>query len=314
LTTSHSGRSSDSKIVCVHPIEKSPTEIYTNANILTNGVGLHVVQAGPDQGPLVILLHGFPEFWRGWIKQIGPLAQAGWRVWAPDQRGYNLSDKPKGLAAYQIETLAKDVLGLIEASGREKACLVGHDWGAAVAWWVALRYPEKVARLAILNVPHPVVMIRTLRTNRAQLRKSWYIFFFQIPFLPEALTRRNDWAFAVRSLKGSSRRGTFNDDDIREYRRAWGRKNAFHSMLNWYRAAVQRPPKTPPDPRIHLPTLVLWGEKDRFLGREMVQPSLDLCDDGRVLFFEQATHWVQHEEPEKVNSLLIDFFESGRQD
>ncbi len=283
-------------------------EPYAHTTIQTNGVNLHVVQAGPESGPLVILLHGFPEFWRGWIKQIEPLAEAGFRVWVPDQRGYNLSDKPGGIAAYRIDTLAKDVAGLIEASGSEKAFLAGHDWGAAVAWWTALRYPEKLNRLAILNVPHPVVMVRRLWSNPAQLRKSWYIFFFQMPFLPEAIIHRDNWAFGVRSLKGSSRKGTFNDEDIRQYRLAWGQKEAFHSMLNWYRAMLQRPPKIPADPRIHVPTLVLWGVNDRFLGRELVQPSLDLCEDGRVVFFEQATHWVQHEESEKVNELLIDFF------
>lgn len=249
------------------------TEPFTHTTIHTNGINLHVVQAGPENGPLVILLHGFPEYWRGWAKQIGPLADAGLRVWVPDQRGYNLSDKPRGLSAYRIDTLAKDVLGLIEASGSEKACLAGHDWGAAVAWWTALRYPEKLRRLAILNVPHP----------------------------------------AVRSLKGSSRRETFNDEDIQHYRRAWGQKDAFSSMLNWYRAIVQRLPKIPAGLRIHVPTLMLWGVRDMFLGRELAQPSLDLCDEGKLVFFEQATHWVQHEEAEKVNARLIDFFESRRQ-
>jgi pimeloyl-ACP methyl ester carboxylesterase len=287
------------------------TEPYMHATIHTNGINLHVVQAGPENGPLVILLHGFPEYWRGWAKQIGPLADAGLRVWVPDQRGYNLSDKPKGLSAYRIDTLAKDVLGLIEASGGEKACLAGHDWGAAVAWWTALRYPEKLRRLAILNVPHPAVMMRRLWANPAQLRKSWYIFFFQMPLLPEALIRRDNWAFAVRSLKGSSRRGTFNDEDIQLYRQAWGQKDAISSMLNWYRAVVQRPPKTPGGLRIRVPTLMLWGVQDLFLGRELAQPSLDLCDEGKLVFFEQATHWVQHEEAKKVNDLLIEFFESS---
>ncbi len=284
------------------------SDSYTHTFIQTNGIKLNVVQAGPVNGPLVILLHGFPEFWRSWAKQIGPLADAGLRVWVPDQRGYNLSDKPKGLSAYRIDTLAKDVLGLIEASGSEVACLAGHDWGAAVAWWTAMHYPEKLKRLAILNVPHPAVMMRRIWADPAQLRKSWYIFFFQLPFLPEALIRRDDWAFAVRSLKGSSRRGTFDDEDIRQYRLAWGQKDAFRSMLNWYRAMLQRRPELPASSRIQVPALMIWGVKDRFLGRELAQPSLDLCDDGRLVFFEQATHWVQHEEPEKVNELLIDFF------
>jgi pimeloyl-ACP methyl ester carboxylesterase len=283
-------------------------EAYNHTLIKTNGINLHVVQAGPESGPLVILLHGFPEFWRGWKFQIGPLAQAGFKVWAPDQRGYNLSDKPKGIAAYQIDELAKDVVGLIEAAGGDKAFIVGHDWGAVVAWWVALRYPEKVERLAILNVPHPAVMIRHLYINPAQLRKSWYIFAFQIPFLTEALARNNDWAFLIRSLKGSSRRRTFSEEDIEQYRQAWWRKDAFTSMVNWYRAILQKPPAFPADPLVHVPTLILWGTQDRFLGRELAQPSAELCDQAKLVFFEEATHWIQHEEAEKVNQFLISFF------
>ncbi len=157
--------------------------------IHTNGVRLHVVQHGPVDGPLVILLHGFPEFWYGWRKQIPALAAAGYRVWAPDQRGYNLSDKPTGIDAYTLDQLVADVIGLIDAAGCDKVYLVGHDWGAAVAWWMALKYPQRVIKLVVSNVPHPIVMNRTVRRNFDQLRKSWYIFFFQIPWLPERLIR-----------------------------------------------------------------------------------------------------------------------------
>ena len=149
--------------------------------IETNGIRLHVAQAGSDDKPLVILLHGFPEFSYGWRKQIPYLVEAGYRVWAPDQRGYNLSDKPEGLAAYSIDELAADVIGLIDAAGEKKVFLVGHDWGAAVAWWVAAKYPERLKKLITLNVPHHSVMRKTLRSNFSQLRKSWYIGFFQIP-------------------------------------------------------------------------------------------------------------------------------------
>ena len=145
--------------------------------IQTNGIRLHVVQAGTENGPLVILLHGFPEYWYGWRHQIEPLAAAGFWCWAPDQRGYNLSDKPEGVDAYRIDTLAGDILGLIEAAGQDKAVIVGHDWGAAVAWHLATYYPERVEKLCILNVPHPSVMVQTLRKGFVQLRKSWYMFF-----------------------------------------------------------------------------------------------------------------------------------------
>jgi epoxide hydrolase 4 len=180
-------------------------DTYNHAMIKTNGVNLHVVQVGPENGPLAILLHGFPEYWRGWKNQLDPLAEAGYWVIAPDQRGYNLSDKPKGVNAYQVSTLAADVVGLIDVLGREKAYLVGHDWGAAVAWEVAIRYPQRLEKLAILNVPHPDVMQKFLLSNMHQVRKSWYIFFFQIPGLPEWTMSRNNYANMRRMMKGSGK-------------------------------------------------------------------------------------------------------------
>ena len=273
----------------------------------TNGINLHVVMAGPSDGPLVLLLHGFPEFWYGWRRQIPALAAAGYHVWAPDQRGYNRSDKPAGVAAYGIETLAKDVVGLIEASGREQVYLVGHDWGAAVAWWVAGRYPERVKKLAILNVPHPAVMQRTVREDAEQRKKSWYIFFFQLPWLPEKSLSDNGYTNAIRALKGSSRRGTFGDDDIAAYRQAWSQPGALTGMLNWYRAVARNQGTGVSLGRIRVPTLMIWGANDIALSRSMAQPSIDLCDNGRLVFLEEASHWVQHEEPETVNRLLLEF-------
>jgi pimeloyl-ACP methyl ester carboxylesterase len=274
----------------------------------TNGLRLHVVQSGSRYGSLVILLHGFPEFWYGWRRQISPLADAGLRVWAPDQRGYNLSDKPKGVAAYRLDELASDVVGLIDAAGVDQCYLAGHDWGAAVAWWVALKYPERLHKLAILNVPHPVVMMRNLMNNPRQLRRSWYMFFFQLPFLTEAILRNNDCSLLVRTLMTGSKPESFNQEDIDKYRQAWWRKDAITSMLNWYRAVVQMPPKISSDPRIKVPTLILWGVQDEALGREMAQPSLDLCEEGKLVFFESSSHWVQLDASEAVNKHLVDFF------
>lgn len=278
----------------------------------TNGIRLHVAQTGSRYGSTVILLHGFPEFWYGWRRQIQPLADAGFRVWAPDQRGYNLSDKPKGIDAYRLDELANDVVGLIDAAGVDKCYLVGHDWGAAVAWWTALRYPERLQKLAILNVPHPAVMMQTLSSSLAQLKKSWYMFFFQIPFLPEAILRNNDWEYVVKMLMSGSKPGSFSAEDIEQYRQAWWRKDAFNSMLNWYRAALQMPPDMSADLRIRVPTLILWGAQDIALGREMVQPSLDLCDLGKLVFFESSSHWVQLDESQAVNKYLLEFFTTSQ--
>ncbi len=157
------------------------------SHIETNGVRLHVAQAGPENGRLVILLHGFPEMHWGWRYQIDMLAEAWFRVMAPDQRGCNLSEKPDEIAAYSLDKLVGDVIGLIDHSSTERAFVVGHDWGGAVAWWLGAKHPERVQRLAILNVPHPIVMGRTIWSSWTQRRKSWYMYAFQIPRLPEFL-------------------------------------------------------------------------------------------------------------------------------
>lgn len=279
--------------------------------IHTNGINLHVVQSGAESGRLVILLHGFPEFWRAWSKQISALAAAGYRVWAPDQRGYNLSDKPKGIAAYSLDELAADVVGLIDAAGHEKAIVVGHDWGAGVAWWLSIRHPSRVERLVILNLPHLKVMKDYLSGSLRQLLKSWYIFFFQIPGLPELTARINNYQPFVWALRWTSRSGTFSDQGMAAYREAWSQPGAFAAMLKWYKAFLRYPPELTANMRIKIRTLIIWGVRDAFLSREMAQPSIEMCDNGRLIFVEEATHWVQHEEAERVNELIITFLQDN---
>ena len=276
-----------------------------------NNIRLHYVTVG--KGKLMMFLHGFPEFWYGWRHQIESLVEAGFRVLVPDQRGYNLSDKPAGLEAYRISTLARDVIGLIDAAGRKKVSLVGHDWGAAVAWYVASRYPERLQKLAILNVPHPQVMVDTLLGSPRQMLKSWYIFFFQMPRLPEWILSRRKFALMRRMMYASANPGTFSESDLDQYVQAWSQPGALTAMLNWYRAMFRgnlrvlrqsgRNRATP----ITVPTLMLWGEKDIALSRDMARPSIDLCDQGELVFFENASHWVQHDEAERVTALLLDF-------
>ena len=277
--------------------------------ILTNGVTLHTVVAGPEDGPLALLLHGFPEFWYSWRRQIPALAAAGYRVVAPDQRGYNLSAKPAGVAAYRLSELVADVLGLVHALGRDKAFVVGHDWGAAVAWQLALTHPDMVEKLVILNVPHPEVFLKTLRSNPEQLLRSWYMLFFQVPYLPEKLSALGGWRSVTAALRATSRPGTFSAADLARYRAAWSRPGAFSAMLAWYRALFRSRPRLG-NVRVQVPTLVLWGVRDRFLTPEMAAKSVALCVDGRLVTFDKATHWLQHEEAERVNALLLDFFGS----
>ena len=281
---------------------------YETAYIETNGIKLHVVMAGPKDGGPVLLLHGFPEFWYGWRKQIPALAKAGYRVIVPDQRGYNLSDKPKGVNAYALDKLVADMLNLIDALGYQKVNLIGHDWGAMVAWVLASRHPERLHKLGILNVPHPAVMLNFLRRgDPEQLRRSWYIFFFQLPCLPEYFIRQNDWRNGDRVLRGSSKRGSFTREDVAEYKRAWSQPSAMTAMLNWYRAAVRHRPKLPKDARVKAPTLMLWGMQDVALSHRMARLSLDYCNEGSLVLFEEATHWVQHDEAKAVNQLLVEF-------
>ncbi len=275
-----------------------------------DGVALHAVAAGPEDGPLVLLLHGFPEFWWGWRRQIGPLAAAGFRVLAPDLRGYNLSDKPRRLEAYALDTLAADVAGLIAAEGRDAAHLVGHDWGGILAWGTAARHPERVRRLAVLNAPHPDTLGPEMLRHPAQALRSAYVGFFQLPLLPEALLRAGDFALLRRSMAASARPGTFSRADLDRYAEAWARPGALTAMLDWYRALRLRPRGDAPR-RIRAPALVVWGARDLFLGRHLAEAALALCDDGRAEVLGGATHWVHLEEPAAVNAALVRFFGRG---
>jgi epoxide hydrolase 4 len=272
----------------------------------TNGIHLHVVQAGPKSGIPVLLLHGFPEYWYGWRNQIPALVEAGFRVIVPDQRGYNLSDKPKGIKNYQVDELVKDILGLIDLLEYQKVNLVGHDWGAIVAWTLAYQHPERLQRLGILNVPHPLVFRRFVTRDFEQMRRSWYAFFFQLPWLPEMGMRAGAWRGAVRALRGSGKIHTFTNEDILKYKDAWSHSGAMTAMINWYRAVRYRT-KLPKEMQIKVPTLMMWGVKDVALTYRMARPSIDHCENGKLIFFPDATHWVQHDATEEVNHYLIDF-------
>jgi pimeloyl-ACP methyl ester carboxylesterase len=286
------------------PTELRDLEHLTFAN---GDVHLHAVAAGPSDGPVLLLLHGFPEFWYGWRKQIPALETAGFRVIVPDGRGYNISDKPKGAASYRLRHLVSDVVAIIEQLGRPKVYLVGHDWGAIVAWAVAAAHKEKVARLAILNVPHPGVMFRFLLTHPYQLRRSWYMFFFQVPRVPEFFFSAWNFRSGTQSLVRTSRPGTFSPEDLSVYRSAWAQPGAVTAMIHWYRALFRYPASFRVG-RIEVPTRILWGKKDAFLLPGLAKASLRKCDRAEVLWFDRATHWLHLEEPDAVNSALIEFF------
>ncbi len=272
-----------------------------------HGICLNVAQAGPEHGQTVLLLHGFPEYWYGWRHQITSLAEAGYRVLAPDQRGYNLSDKPVGVNAYRLEILAGDIIGLIEAVGNRPVNLVGHDWGGAVAWWLAARRPELLRRTVVINCPHPAVFRREIRCHPLQWLRSGYMLFFQIPRLPEILLRLRNGAVPASVLRRSSLPDAFPESELRHYRLAWSRPGAWTAMLNWYRALLRMPPPFADAETITAPTLMIWGTKDRFLGRRMAAPSIERCKNGRLVMIEDATHWVHRERADTVNAAIGEF-------
>jgi pimeloyl-ACP methyl ester carboxylesterase len=265
------------------------------------GVRLRYVEAG--SGPLVVLLHGFPDSSYGWRRQIPALAAAGFRVVAPDQRGYGLSDKPAGARAYGIRRLADDVAALVAALGESRAHVVGHDWGAGVAWAFAMRHPERLARLAVLNGPHPERMLKGL-ANPVQLAGSWYMFFFQLPALPERRLARDDYAILARAMQGEPRPGLVTDADLAVYREGWSRPGALTSMVHWYRAMFLPSARGPMRP-IEAPALVLWGDADPHLGASLARPRADLVPNARVVMIHGASHWVQIDAAERVNAELV---------
>jgi pimeloyl-ACP methyl ester carboxylesterase len=289
------------------------TDGFLHRRIDTGEVTLHVAEARPahvgtgdvpNDVPLVVLLHGFPEFWWSWREQLKALSAAGMWVVAPDLRGYNESDKPVGVHAYEVENLAADVAGLVRALGREKAIVAGHDWGAVVAWTFAQEHPELLERLAILNVPHPLVMLKHLRRPK-QMKKSWYIFFFQLPRIPEIFVSKNDYAFARYTFRSDG----FDRETIEHYIDALRVPKAVTSAINYYRAAIRRAAtgRTPKMRHIAQKVLVIWGDKDKYLGKEMAEPPPSLVPHARVVHLPDATHWVQNDAAAEVNRLLIDF-------
>jgi len=269
-------------------------------------VTLHYVEAG--DGPLVVLLHGFPEFWYGWRQQIAPLVAAGYRVVAPDTRGYNLSSKPEDFHDYGVDLLAADIRDLIKERGEESALLVGHDWGGSIAWTVAMNHPEVVDRLAVLNAAHPWRLSEGLH-HPSQLAKSWYFFFFATPGLPEEIVDLRDWHFFRHFLHDAN--PPYTEEAMDRYVEAWSQPGASSGMINYYRASVRQSQKEAVAKLrpISAETLVIWGERDSYLGSDLAEPAReDVPNLARVERLAGASHWVHHDEAERVNELLIDFF------
>ncbi len=271
------------------------------------GVKLHYATAGTGE-KLVILLHGFPEFWYSWRHQIVALSDE-YTVVAPDMRGFHRSDKPKKVADYELAKLVDDVIGLIHHFGREKAAVIGHDWGALVAWSLAMNHPEYLWKLGALQVPPPPIWKKN--QSLKQFFASWYMLFFQIPFLPEFLLKLSDYKILSDSLKKSTaEENIFTDADIYEYKKAWSEPFALTAMLNYYRANVLQRLFTKDEelPKIKVPTLFIYGEKDRAILPETVAGIIEMIDaDYEEIRIPQAAHWVQQEAKTAVTQILREF-------
>jgi pimeloyl-ACP methyl ester carboxylesterase len=267
-------------------------------------VHLHCVLTGPCGGTPIVLLHGWPQFWYARRHQLATLSGAGYRAIAPDLRGFDLSDKPRQVSAYRISTLVKDVRGLVTSLGHPRVHLVGHDWGGGIAWSFAALFPDLVDRLVILNAPHPAILLRELRSF-AQLKRSWYMFFFQLPMLPERFVTAE--GFAARVLRGTSTRPeAFTDEDLARYDEAMRRPGAARATLSYYRAMFRtRPP--PKLPVIQRPTLLIWGERDQALGTRMIEGTERYAPNLRVHRIPGASHWVGEEYPDEVSRAILAF-------
>jgi pimeloyl-ACP methyl ester carboxylesterase len=273
--------------------------------IHANGIDFNVATAGSGDR-LALCLHGFPESSYSWRHQMPLLAQMGLRVWAPDLRGYGGSSRPRGVNAYALENLEEDVAALIEASGAKDVVLVGHDWGALIAWYYAMFGRLPISRLIIMNVPHPALAQKGLRTLR-QLKRSWYIFFFQLPSIPEwGLARNNHEAIGRAFRDMAIDKSRFPDEVLRVYRDAAARPGALTAMLNYYRALIRgfRRTSRRGTRRIDTPTLMIWGEVDVALGKELTYGTEKFVSNLTLRYLPNVSHWVQQEAPETVNAMI----------
>jgi pimeloyl-ACP methyl ester carboxylesterase len=278
----------------------------THGQAVLGDVSLHYVEAG--EGPLVVLLHGFPEFWYSWRSQIPALVRAGYRVIAPDLRGYNLSSKPEGIDAYRLTTVVQDIAGLIVKTTEPPCVLAGHDWGGVIAWFLPMLHPGLVRKLVVLNSPHPVPLSRELRHSKGQKLRLAYQVLMQPPHLPELFMS----LFGFAALRMMLRRaGNFSAPEIAHYVEAWRQPGALAGMTNYYRAlrrhrAALRPLVRPLD----IPTLMIWGERDPVFTRGTTENFSEYVPDLRIERVVDAGHFVQTDAPDRVNKALVEFLKS----
>jgi pimeloyl-ACP methyl ester carboxylesterase len=282
--------------------------------IHAGGLRFHVASCG-EGDRLALCLHGFPENWYSWRHQMPLLAKLGYRVWAPDLRGYGESDRPRGIQAYAIEALMEDVAAMIDASGARSTLLLGHDWGAAIAWLFAIRQIRDLEALVIMNVPHPACFAEAARRSLRQLGRSWYIFFFQLPWLPEKLLAARPVGELI--ARTSVNRQRFGPEVQRVYNENASRPGALTAMINYYRAMLRggggKRQSRLGFPVIDTPTLMIWGERDVALGVETTHGTDRYVSDLTLRMLPGVSHWVQQDDPEQVNEILAGWLSSRRE-
>ena len=281
----------------------------TTRRLQANGLSFTFDEMGEGDA-VALCLHGFPESRFSWRHQLPVLAEAGWRAVAPDLRGYGDSDKPRGRGAYHLDHLVADVAALFDALGARKRLLIGHDWGAMVAWSFAIRQARPLDGLVVMNVPHPSVFQHALRHSWAQRRRSWYMGAFQLPWLPEAiLTAGGGWGMgqAIRGMAVD--RSAFPPEVLDVYRRNALKPGAMTAMINYYRANMAGLGGGEPAPVITTPTLMIWGEQDKALGLELTEGYGPLVADFTLERLPGVSHWVQQEAPAEVNARLLVWLE-----
>jgi len=288
------------------------TAAIETIQVEANGLRFAVDRCGSGSR-LALCLHGFPESRFSWRHQLPMLADQGFTAWAPDLRGYGDSDRPRGVAAYAMPNLLADVAALIDAARRlgvaGPVTLIGHDWGGAIAWMFVLLQPRPIARFIVMNLPHPVRFAAGLRTLR-QLRRSWYLFFFQLPWLPERLLAANHAAAIAGMFRGMAvDKSRFPRAVLEVYCKNALRPGALTAMLNYYRAMFRHSQRS--SPALHkvleVPTLMIWGERDSALGIELTHGTEALVRDFSLHYLPGVSHWVQQEAPEAVNAIMVEW-------
>jgi pimeloyl-ACP methyl ester carboxylesterase len=292
----------------------SPADWGVQVEMMKVGaVELEVATAG-DGDKLLLLLHGFPELAYSWRHQMGSWADAGYKVWAPNMRGYGNSARSEEIDFYRIENLLADVAALIDASGARTVTLVGHDWGAIVAWWFAMHGSRDLDSLVIMNVPHPAPAEKEMRRSPRQMWRSLYMLLFQLPRLPERVLAAGNGRRIVDVFTSMLvRRNYVTDADLDTYRRSALEPGALKAMVDYYRAYVRggghRRMKKAGYPKIEIPTLMIWGKRDTVLGTGLTRGTDEYVTDLTLHFIDDASHWVQQDSPVEVTTTTLDWLD-----